>query len=149
MKVRKLLPPIAVLLSIVCMILLDKWLPIQHVLLPPWTDVGIVFILIGLYTVFSTSRLIKNLDTEIHTFKNPRLLITTNLFAFSRNPIYLGFTSLLLGIAICLGSLSPFLLAVNFFCLANFWYIPFEEKKMESTFGDKYNNYKKKVRRWL
>lgn len=146
---KRLIPPFVVLGSIIIMFILDHFIPGQAIISKPWTDIGIIFILIGLYLVISSGRLIKREQTQIDTFKTPLKLLTSNLFAFSRNPIYLGFTSLLLGIAVCLGSFSPFLLVINFFCMSNFWYIPIEEKNMELAFGEEYNNYKKTVRRWI
>ena len=75
--------------------------------------------------------------------------MTSGLFAYSRNPIYLGFTIALIGVAIVLGNLFALDGLLAFIFATNFWYIPFEEVAMENQFREDYLAYKKKVRRWL
>jgi protein-S-isoprenylcysteine O-methyltransferase Ste14 len=45
-----------------------------------------------------------------------------------------------------LSALAPVAL---FFLVANFWYVPFEERAARAQFGDAYDAYRKRVRRWL
>jgi len=58
-------------------------------------------------------------------------------------------TSILLGETILLGSLFSFIFPVVFVILMNMIFIPMEEKNLEIVFGEKYLDYKKKVRRWI
>ncbi|MDF3029106.1 MAG: Isoprenylcysteine carboxyl methyltransferase family protein [Fluviicola sp.] len=89
-------------------------------------------------------------NTEIHTFKTPQKLVTHGLFKYSRNPIYLGFVIALFGVWILLsGNLFSLFGVMFFFLIANFGYIPYEEKQMETIFGQEYLAYKNKVRRWI
>ena len=99
--------------------------------------------------VISIGKRFRKVKTQIHTFKKPKKLVTDGLFQYSRNPIYLGFTMALLGIAFLLGSLTALIPVLFFFLVANFWYIPFEEKNMQMVFGQSYSFYSRKVRRWL
>ena len=99
--------------------------------------------------VVSIGKRFRKAKTQIHTFKVPKKLVTTGLFQYSRNPIYLGFTIVLLGIALLYGSLSTLIPVLLFFLIANFWYIPFEEKNMKKVFGQSYLFYRRRVRRWL
>lgn len=87
--------------------------------------------------------------TEINTFKSPKKLVSTGLFHYSRNPIYLGFTLALGGLAIVLGNYAALDGLIAFFIAAHLWYIPYEEEAMEKEFGEAYLDYKSKVRRWL
>ena len=48
-----------------------------------------------------------------------------------------------------LGSVSCFLRAIAFFLAADRWYIPFEEKAMQRVFGEEYDAYRRRVRRWI
>ena len=88
-------------------------------------------------------------DTQIHTFKKPRRLVTTGLFSRSRNPIYLGFTISLFGVWILLGTVLPLAGCLLFMIIANSFYIPYEERAMAQLFGAEYENYQSRVRRWL
>ena len=99
--------------------------------------------------ITSIGKRFRSVKTEIHTFKKPKKLITDGLFQYTRNPIYLGFTIALLGIAILLGRATTFIPALAFFLITNFWYIPFEEKNMVAIFGQDYLFYKRKIRRWI
>jgi len=127
----------------------DRFYPIQKWLIRPYNLIGVIPLLIGIFMVVSTEKRFKKVKTQIHTFKVPKKLVTTGLFQYSRNPIYLGFTIALLGIALLYGSLSTLIPVLLFFLIANFWYIPFEEKNMKKVFGQSYLFYKRRVRRWL
>jgi len=99
--------------------------------------------------VISVGTNFKKVNTEINTFKNPRVFITSGLFKYSRNPIYLGMTTALLGLWGIHGSLYSFIPVIVFWLVCHFWYIPIEERKMIDSFGQDYIEYKTQVRRWL
>ncbi|WP_416384449.1 methyltransferase family protein [Roseibium aggregatum] len=85
----------------------------------------------------------------MHTFRQPTRLVTSGIYALSRNPMYLGFLLMLLGVAVCTNEALNVLFAIVFFLVAQFWYIPIEERNAERTFGQPYLDYRKNVRRWL
>ncbi len=145
-----LIPPVLVALCLLLMIALRNTFPIATILQNNSTIyIGSPFILIGLSFIFITAYNFKEVETNIHTFHKPNKLITSGLFQFSRNPIYLGFLLILLGAAINLNAISTFIGPIIFFLAANFWYIPFEEEAATSQFGNEYLEYKNKVRRWI
>lgn len=146
---QKIIPPFLFLFCIVFLIGLNHFLPIQQWILAPYNLLGTGLLALGLFMVISTSKRFGKIKTQIHTFKKPNKLVKDGLFQITRNPIYLGFTIALLGIAVLLGSATAFIPVVFFFCMSNFWYIPFEEKNMERIFGQDYRFYKRQVRRWL
>ena len=110
---------------------------------------GFVVIMIALFNIVRTLRLIRFNKTAINTFKAPSRFIKTGPFKFSRNPIYLGFLMILIGIGLLLGTFSGFIGAFLFFMVADLWYIPFEEDKCGQIFGKEYLDYKQNVRRWI
>lgn len=144
---QKLLPPALVAICILVMIVLHLLLPLGVLMDRPLLA-GIVAI-IGAGFTLSGARLFSRIGTNIKTFNKPDHLVTSGLFRFTRNPMYLGFLVLLLGIAIGLGTATPFVVVIAFFVITNLWYIPFEERKMEETFGADYRTYKARVRRWI
>lgn len=87
--------------------------------------------------------------TNIHAFRDPQKLITTGMFAYSRNPIYLGLTIMMMGVGLYFNTPLGFAPVVVFFVLANFWYAPSEERAAARVFGEEYAAYRRKVRRWL
>jgi protein-S-isoprenylcysteine O-methyltransferase Ste14 len=56
---------------------------------------------------------------------------------------------ILLGAAVFMGSLTPFIVIPAFMALIAERFIIPEEAKLEATFGREYLNYKASVRRWL
>ena len=63
--------------------------------------------------------------------------------------MYLGMVIILTGVAVLLGSITPFLVPAGFFITMNVVFIPDEERAMEETFGEQFLDYKKRIRRWL
>lgn len=86
---------------------------------------------------------------EIHTFRDPRSLVTDGLFRFSRNPMYLGFLLLLLAAGLFVNHWCALAAPALFFLAASTWYIPHEERALRAGFGVQYDAYAARVRRWL
>ena len=146
---KKLLPPLLFLICITAMVLFTILFPELAIIPTPWNYIGFPFLIVGLGIVMNIQRLFKNEGTEINTFRKPKKLVIKGLFQYSRNPIYLGFTIALIGVVILLGSLAALDGLLAFILLANYWYIPFEEKAMEEAFGQAYIDYKTSVGRWF
>jgi protein-S-isoprenylcysteine O-methyltransferase Ste14 len=76
-------------------------------------------------------------------------LVTTGIFGYTRNPMYVGFATLLAAWAVYLGDpwalAGPVVLAAF---LNRFQIIP-EERAMKAKFDDAYEHYTRRVRRWL
>jgi len=78
-----------------------------------------------------------------------RKLVARGPYRFTRNPMYLGLVILSAGIAVWVGT-WPFLLApIAVFATVNWVHIPFEEAKMSRQFGEEFDSYVRKVRRWV
>lgn len=145
----KLLPPHLALIGLVAMAVLRVLLPGPEVLPLAWRAVALAPVLAGLGLLFAGSARFRRLGTNIRTFDEPGVLVTDGLFRLSRNPMYLGFFLLLLGVALALGASTPLLVPLGFFAVANLWYIPFEERALGAKFGESYAVYQRKTRRWL
>lgn len=76
-------------------------------------------------------------------------LVTGGVFSFTRNPMYLGMTLICLATALWFGRLPMLVAPIAMFAVANTAFIPFEEAKMRRQFGDAFDAYCKRVRRWL
>jgi protein-S-isoprenylcysteine O-methyltransferase Ste14 len=87
--------------------------------------------------------------TPVPARKPTTAIVRTGPYRFSRNPIYLAFSLLQLGIAIWAG--SWWLVATLAVALAIIHYVvvPREERYLEARFGAEYRDYKAAVRRWL
>ena len=76
-------------------------------------------------------------------------LVTSGPFRFTRNPMYLGLVVLSLGVAVAAGAILMFVAPLLVFATANWVHIPFEEAKMRRQFGEAFDDYVRRVRRWL
>lgn len=76
-------------------------------------------------------------------------LVTSGVFQFSRNPMYLGMALILLGVALRLGSVLALFVLVGFIALITWVQIKPEEKVLVELFGDSFTDYSANVRRWL
>jgi protein-S-isoprenylcysteine O-methyltransferase Ste14 len=87
--------------------------------------------------------------TPVPGNKPTTVIVRTGPYRFSRNPIYLAFSLLQLGIAIWINGL--WLIATLFAALAVMAcvVIPREEQYLERKFRGEYLDYKRSVRRWL
>lgn len=115
----------------------------------PWNLMGIVLIVVGLAITLVSNRAFMEVETNIKTFDAPDQFVRDGLFAYSRNPMYLGFVLSLCGMAMCAGVWIALLAPILFFELSAYWYIPFEEDVMRATFGEEYLAYCQQTRRWL
>ena len=76
-------------------------------------------------------------------------LLTTGVFKFSRNPIYLSLLNLLIAFSIYLGSFLGLIITPLFVVYINLFQIKPEEKAMFKLYGKEFENYCSNVRRWI
>lgn len=78
-----------------------------------------------------------------------RSVVTTGVYRISRNPMYVGMSCMLLGLAVYLTSLLSAFGPVMFVCYITHFQIKPEERVLTRLFGDDYLQYLEKVRRWV
>ena len=86
--------------------------------------------------------------TPLHPEK-AKFIVTTGIFNYSRNPMYLGLVLILLGISVRVNLVGGIVILPLFVLYLSYFQIIPEEKILEIKFGDEYLNYKSRVRRWL
>jgi protein-S-isoprenylcysteine O-methyltransferase Ste14 len=145
----RVLPPFYFLLSAGLMVVLDRWAPGVRWLTRPLTLTGAVPFGAGLGFMVATMRTFRRHQTTIKPFQASATLVTGGPFRVSRNPIYLGMTLMLLGIALFLGSATPLVLVVLFALWIQARFISNEEAHLTEQFGDGYRRYQASVRRWV
>jgi protein-S-isoprenylcysteine O-methyltransferase Ste14 len=76
-------------------------------------------------------------------------VVTSGIYRFTRNPIYLGFLLIVIGLPLYSGFYWGILMAPLFVITMNRLVIEREEAYLGGKFGEAYINYKSRVRRWL
>ena len=95
-----LLPPILLLFATTGIIIIRFFLVPLQILPPPFHWFGAVAIISGLAVTLAGSNQFQRVKTNINTFRDPDILVTSGVFSVSRNPMYLGFCMALFGAAI-------------------------------------------------
>lgn len=145
----KILPPTYVFAAIVLMLALHFILPVATLIPSPWRFAGFVPIAAGVALNIAAAGLFKRRNTTIKPFQRSTVLVTNGVFRWSRNPMYLGVVFIVSGIAIILGSVTPWIVVVALAILLDRVFIRREEEMLQEAFGAVFQEYKKSARRWV
>jgi len=149
MKTIKILPPRIFQIALLTVALIHFLFPVWFIYDSPVRWFGLIPIIAGIYLNLYTDWLIKKFKTTIKPFEEPTSLIKKGPFSYSRNPIYLGMVLIVLGCSVLSGSLLAFFVPVALAFIIHYLYIIQEEVILEKNFGQKYQDYRNKVRCWL
>lgn len=146
---KRLLPPAFLGAGVLLMVALHVVLPAWRVIPWPFNCTGALLIVAGGVLNVWADRLFKVRRTTVKPFAPPAALVTHGPYRLSRHPMYLGMAAAVLGLAVILGTATPFLVVPIFVWVLAAKFIPAEERAMERTFGQAYRDYRQRVRRWL
>ena len=112
---------------------------------------AIALALIGGGMAFSGARAFRMVKTTINplTPEETSAFVNTGIYAFTRNPMYLGLLFVLVGWSFFLACTWSLLGLPCFVLYIGRFQIAPEERMLEKLFGEDYSNYRRKVRRWL
>lgn len=148
-------PPFLVLGALLTGAAMDHLLPLTFPISRPSPAHWISAVLAGLM-VFGGAALtvagIRNFvgaATPVPGNQPVRVLVTTGIHGWSRNPIYVGMVLFVVGIGLVTRSSWILLLALPVAITLRYGVIAREEAYLERRFGDTYRDYRARVRRWL
>jgi protein-S-isoprenylcysteine O-methyltransferase Ste14 len=139
-------PPRIALALVASGAVIDLAAPVQVV--PSLPAAGALLGLLGFAIMLRAWWLFRVVETPICPTSTAAILITHDVYAVTRNPMYLGMLLMLLALALFTGNAGLFTAAVMYFVILNFFFCPFEEQRLRSTFTD-YASYESTVRRWI
>jgi protein-S-isoprenylcysteine O-methyltransferase Ste14 len=105
--------------------------------------------LVGILIFAAAIRAFARAATPVPGTRPTRTLVTTGIYGWSRNPIYLGLLLLYVGIGLATRSPWILLLALPLFFILRYGVVAREEVYLERRFGEAYRDYEARVRRWL
>ena len=141
-------PPFLTLIGLILQGLLNAFLPLYSINYFPNIFGGTV-ILLGVVSIVYLLGIFKKEETAILPDGDPEVLLTQGPYKYSRNPIYISMTIILIGSAMLYNSLSVFIIPILFMIMVKKIWIDYEEAKLKKIFGQEYLNYQKKVGRWI
>lgn len=113
--------------------------------------VAILLVLAGIIVAVSGVYAFRQAQTTVDPTKPDAssTLVTSGIYRFTRNPMYVGFTLCLTALSAYLASPLSLALVILFsWFLTRFQIMP-EERILKGVFGQAYQDYCNKVRRWL
>ena len=146
---RNIHPPVVALFFILLAFLLGRFV---HLPLPVPGIVnltGFVLTVIGFLCGAGALLAFRKARTTLNPHGSVNQVVTSGIYRFTRNPIYLGFFLMIIGLPLNYGNYWGILFAPLFVFTLNRLVIEKEEAYLEKKFGDAYVSYKSRVRRWL
>lgn len=145
----KIHPPILTLIHI-AIAYVAKWvIPIPFVVPNILRNIGFALVVVGFLLGIAAFREFMKVRTTVDPHGSVSSIVTSGIYRFTRNPIYLGFLLMLIGFPLISGTYWGVLLAPVLIVNFNNLVIQHEEAYLEKKFGDVYTSFKSRVRRWL
>lgn len=140
MKIITIIVPIAEIISIL----------LNTSVLPVWARIVGISIAVTGVAVFITSVVTMRDSWRAGVSKTDKTeLVTSGIYSFSRNPAFLGFDLVYIGILLMFFNLILFIISVFGVVIFHLQIVNVEEDFLIDTFREEYINYKKKVCRYF
>jgi len=145
----KIHPPILTIIFITIAYIAKWMIPLPLVVPNILRNIGFALIIIGFLLGIAAFSEFRKARTTVDPHGSVSNIVTSGIYRFTRNPIYLGFVCLLIGFPFIFVSHWGLILSPLFVILMNVFVIQHEEAYLEKKFGDVYTSYKSRVLRWL
>ena len=145
----KIPPPLLVLILVISNYFSSK--KIDLILLPNQNLISFIIFLIGVLILINPIfKFIKSKTTiDPIKFKKVNKLITSGIYKYSRNPMYLGFLMIVISTSIFYLNIFSIITPIFFYFWINRFQIKREEIFLTEKFGKEYLLYMTKTRRWI
>lgn len=123
-----------------------------YTIVVPYTDeAGTVFMVLGMAIIAAGMTQFAKAKTTVNPIDltNSTALVTGGIYEYTRNPMYLGLFLILLGWGLHIDSPVNILCIAVFVLIITYWQIKPEEAALREIFGEEYEAYCRRVRRWL
>jgi protein-S-isoprenylcysteine O-methyltransferase Ste14 len=145
-------PPLLALAAIIFGLLLDGLFPAYVLTVLMDFDqrlpIGLALMAAGLALVVAANRSFRAAGTHPEPWKPSTMIVTTGIFAWLRNPMYVGGTVALIGLAILIASDWMVVTTIIMAVVIHFGVVRREERYLAAKFGDAYRDYRARVSRY-
>lgn len=142
-------PPFVALFYLVVTMILQRFAPIPFDVTAIGRYIGLGLTFIGFMLGVGAYLEFRKVRTTLDPHGSVRALVTSGVYRFTRNPIYLGFFLMVAGFPLNSGSLWGLVAAPFFATTMSRLVIEKEEAYLEKKFKEEYTAYKSSVRRWI
>ncbi|HEY5624079.1 MAG TPA: isoprenylcysteine carboxylmethyltransferase family protein [Gammaproteobacteria bacterium] len=148
-RIARYRPPRIAFLMLTLAAVLHWTLPYADLVLLAAPSTGAVLLVAGFATMMWAWWLFQRHAVAVCPTAPTAQLLTHGIYALTRNPMYLGMITMMLGIALYFGTLPFFITALAYLVIIDRVFCQYEEDKLEAAFGEEYRCYRARVRRWL
>jgi len=142
-------PPAVALAALAVGVVLHLVVPVEIAPgLATWV-LGIPVAIVSLALFLLSVREFSRHGTPVRGTEPVTTIVATGPYRFSRNPIYLSFVLLQLGIALTANGVWILMMVIPTLLYLSFGVIDREESYLTRKFGDEYRHYRQSVRRWI
>ncbi len=117
--------------------------------LPAFPAAGVGVSLLGLVLMLRAWWLFRRHKTAICPTAVTTAFLSDDVYALTRNPMYLGMVTLLLGIALVFASWAHYLATAVYALILDRVFCRYEEQSLHRQYGNRYALYAARVRRWV
>ena len=144
----KIPPPIVTLLCIGIIYLFENKIEYSQ---PDFKAIGIIFLILGFIIIFLAVLKFIKIKTTVDPTRPHKTsnLVINGIYKITRNPMYLGMLFLIMAYTIYTNNVVGSITIPIFIFYINKFQIEPEEIEMRKKFGESFENYCKKVNRWI
>ena len=146
---NKIPPPIVTLFFGLCIYLSRPYFPeFSNLVL---NALSIIAFVVGIFVFAAAVSSFKKQKTTVNpiSIEKASSLVVTGIFKYSRNPMYLGMSFILLGLTLKYNLIGGLIFTGLFMLFITKFQIKPEETAMEKLFDQEWKDYVSNVRRWL
>lgn len=145
-------PPLIALAAVVIGVALD-WLAPAYILmlllsLETRIALGLLLIVLGGLLAFGGMRSFSRARTNVNPYRPSLALSTTGVYAYLRNPMYVGLAFIVAGIGVALASDWTLVMLAGAALVVHFGVVKREERYLAAKFGEPYRQYMRAVPRY-
>lgn len=141
-------PPLVFIATLLIGLLVD-WFKPMPARPDRWGGLGIIFCTLAVALIAWAWLVLKRHRTDVRPWKPTTTIVQSGPYGLTRNPIYLGFALLQVGIGLWSDKLAVLLMTVVGIAITNNVIIAREESYLFRKFGAEYDRYLNQVRRWM
>ena len=142
-------PPLVAVFFIVLAYFLGRFVPLPFAIPPILQYFGLALTFIGFLLGIAAFLEFRKVHTTLNPHGSTKHLVTSGIYRYTRNPIYLGFLLMVIGFPLNSGVIWGLVLAPFYMMTMSRVVIEREEAYLERKFKGQYTSYTSRVRRWL
>lgn len=146
-------PPVFLLIALVLAVALEWLLGLSFLAAPglasPQVWIGLLVLIVAIVLPISGFRTFTREGTNVNPFQPALKLVTSGPYRFTRNPMYLGMVLFLLGLSLIFSLEWGLILTPLLWLTYDRLVVAREEAYLSRKFGEPYDAFLGRTRRWL